>query len=106
MGDNTKIAYMFLAHTPIIAKSLAYIQDSFPDAQKNQPLWGDADPSKGVVGPPLVAGGQCMSQSRTIARNAGIVMVLIFISRLLGFVDRKSTRLNSSHVASSYAVFC
>src|SRR5439155_22393802 len=24
----------------------------------------------------------------------------------LDFVDRKSTRLNSSHVASSYAVFC
>src|SRR5437660_9247125 len=24
----------------------------------------------------------------------------------LGFVDRKSTRLNSSHVAISYAVFC
>src|SRR5690625_6979989 len=28
-------------------------------------------------------------------------------SRLLGFLpDRKSTRLNSSHVAISYAVFC
>src|SRR5690625_6656756 len=25
---------------------------------------------------------------------------------LLAFVDRKSTRLNSSHVAISYAVFC
>src|SRR5690625_6183966 len=24
----------------------------------------------------------------------------------LGIIDRKSTRLNSSHVASSYAVFC
>src|SRR5690625_5504546 len=25
---------------------------------------------------------------------------------ILGFIDRKSTRLNSSHVAISYAVFC
>src|SRR5690625_6837318 len=28
------------------------------------------------------------------------------IHRLLGWEDRKSTRLNSSHVAISYAVFC
>src|SRR5690625_6361540 len=28
------------------------------------------------------------------------------ISYHLEFIDRKSTRLNSSHVASSYAVFC
>src|SRR5690625_5790824 len=27
-------------------------------------------------------------------------------NRLLGLIDRKSTRLNSSHVAISYAVFC
>src|SRR5439155_27378015 len=28
------------------------------------------------------------------------------VSALVGMVDRKSTRLNSSHVAISYAVFC
>src|SRR5690625_6501260 len=28
------------------------------------------------------------------------------VGRLRGMEDRKSTRLNSSHVASSYAVFC
>src|SRR5439155_13992545 len=28
------------------------------------------------------------------------------LGRLVGLVDRKSTRLNSSHVAISYAVFC
>src|SRR5690625_6911467 len=28
------------------------------------------------------------------------------VSETLDFVDRKSTRLNSSHVAISYAVFC
>src|SRR5690625_6859186 len=29
-----------------------------------------------------------------------------FVFGLIGFLDRKSTRLNSSHVAISYAVFC
>src|SRR5690625_5697255 len=29
-----------------------------------------------------------------------------WIRKLTGFQDRKSTRLNSSHVAISYAVFC
>src|SRR5262245_64712305 len=28
------------------------------------------------------------------------------ITEALGFIDRKSTRLNSSHLGSSYAVFC
>src|SRR5690625_6484276 len=29
-----------------------------------------------------------------------------FVNNLVFFLDRKSTRLNSSHVAISYAVFC
>src|SRR5690625_7983388 len=36
-------------------------------------------------------------------------LLLIFIRKLdptIGILDRKSTRLNSSHVAISYAVFC
>src|SRR5438477_4129803 len=33
--------------------------------------------------------------------------LLVLIGRLLqGFSDRKSTRLNSSHMSTSYAVFC
>src|SRR5690625_3391194 len=38
-------------------------------------------------------GIECIIQVRTIAQVQG-----------LGYIDRKSTRLNSSHVASSYAV--
>src|SRR5690349_24050635 len=30
----------------------------------------------------------------------------LIISRVLSKIDRKSTRLNSSHVETSYAVFC
>src|SRR5690625_3652300 len=37
---------------------------------------------------------------------AAVTVVLLAVSPLLAVVDRKSTRLNSSHVAISYAVFC
>src|SRR2546427_7899709 len=38
-----------------------------------------------------------------LARNGGLVRLLL---RRLSRVDRKSTRLNSSHSQISYAVFC
>src|SRR5690625_6992492 len=34
------------------------------------------------------------------------IAALAFAAQVLGNLDRKSTRLNSSHVANSYAVFC
>src|SRR5690625_6594095 len=37
---------------------------------------------------------------RLVSSVMGITIVLLAV------IDRKSTRLNSSHVASSYAVFC
>src|SRR5690625_7092152 len=33
-------------------------------------------------------------------------LFLLFINAFMVILDRKSTRLNSSHVATSYAVFC
>src|SRR5699024_12416269 len=32
--------------------------------------------------------------------------LVIYVAAVLGIADRKSTRLNSSHVSISYAVFC
>src|SRR5690242_20837557 len=32
--------------------------------------------------------------------------VIVYLERLLALRDRKSTRLNSSHMSISYAVFC
>src|SRR5690625_779224 len=44
------------------------------------------------------------------AAHQNLLQVLLWtmtvIATYLGFIDRKSTRLNSSHVAISYAVFC
>src|SRR5690554_7593370 len=31
---------------------------------------------------------------------------IAYTDRMIGYIDRKSTRLNSSHVRISYAVFC
>src|SRR5699024_4476014 len=39
-------------------------------------------------------------------RHVGLVHVLLVVGDVVGIVDRKSTRLNSSHVSISYAVFC
>src|SRR5690625_1386162 len=38
--------------------------------------------------------------------DATAILVIVLINGFIGFLDRKSTRLNSSHVAISYAVFC
>src|SRR5690625_6422163 len=38
--------------------------------------------------------------------NSGVILSQIFRGFAQGIGDRKSTRLNSSHVAISYAVFC
>src|SRR5438067_6181715 len=37
---------------------------------------------------------------------AGLVREMNLPAPVVKFIDRKSTRLNSSHVSSSYAVFC
>src|SRR5690625_6345758 len=42
---------------------------------------------------------------RSAITNSEVAMVLC-MRRSLKYADRKSTRLNSSHVAISYAVFC
>src|SRR5690625_2230911 len=53
--------------------------------------------SGGVLAPALTGGANDMTLKQRLARG-GITVT--------GGEDRKSTRLNSSHVAISYAVFC
>src|SRR5437870_7645739 len=56
------------------------------------------------VGPPGVSPGELINESagKMPAGHTAGTAVLLKIAR----EDRKSTRLNSSHVAISYAVFC
>src|SRR5690554_7225487 len=41
-----------------------------------------------------------------IERNGALYFVCMDAVGLFTYIDRKSTRLNSSHVRTSYAVFC
>src|SRR5438034_5875127 len=43
---------------------------------------------------------------RESQRDVVLVLLRVGVSRQVGFLDRKSTRLNSSHTVISYAVFC
>src|SRR5690625_6798440 len=57
---------------------------------------------RGVATPMAVATVALLQVSQFVTT----VLLLIAIALLTGSSDRKSTRLNSSHVAISYAVFC
>src|SRR5439155_21164515 len=53
------------------------------------------------------SGGDPLFDGNNLARDARLIVVTInYRLGPFGFLDRKSTRLNSSHVAISYAVFC
>src|SRR5690625_5750090 len=49
---------------------------------------------------------QYLSLSLRQTRQCILECLFLIISELILYEDRKSTRLNSSHVAISYAVFC
>src|SRR5207302_9016818 len=58
-------------------------------------------PAENMRGEPVI------SMGRGSARAPAITIVMyLSISTVKAFTDRKSTRLNSSHVKISYAVFC
>src|SRR5690606_30770573 len=52
------------------------------------------------------AGREVLKNSRTSSRNAKSSLLNDKSIRFSPLLDRKSTRLNSSHVKISYAVFC
>src|SRR5690625_5195467 len=57
----------------------------------------------------LAPGGDCLADVASVPAEPDVYGPAAsdpLISRLLTLLDRKSTRLNSSHVAISYAVFC
>src|SRR5438874_2039082 len=56
-----------------------------------------------VVGPAV---GFSPRQKLVADKIYGVVIVLVRSVPFIGGTDRKSTRLNSSHVEISYAVFC
>ena len=53
----------------------------------------------------LVAGILAMTMGAAWASGINLYAAILVIG-LMGSTDRKSTRLNSSHITISYAVFC
>src|SRR5438067_12650861 len=71
------------------------------------PICGAADPLSGVGGERISASPQeCHSQAQIERLHHVPSSFLKHGSHSDPFLDRKSTRLNSSHVSISYAVFC
>src|SRR5256885_10344802 len=62
--------------------------------------WSDAD-----IRTRLAGGDYALADERPIRKAAGVGRFRR-ASQLAAFQDRKSTRLNSSHLVISYAVFC
>src|SRR3989454_8506562 len=55
----------------------------------------------------FAAGGKTQGLQKTIASTlSGVVWVWLAMTLIGMMKDRKSTRLNSSHLVISYAVFC
>src|SRR5690606_39618610 len=56
---------------------------------------------------PLARGGMAIATALVFVLSVGFYVTPILLGGLqTPFIDRKSTRLNSSHVKISYAVFC
>src|SRR4051812_22089636 len=71
-------------------------------------LYGVVDLASYVGGhAPVQRSDAGRAESRLVAFNAAFdVNCALLIDRLAGLRDRESTRLNSSHMSISYAVFC
>src|SRR5207249_9983798 len=60
-----------------------------------------------LLGGALAFAGVVVIGLATSSRSASLVgVILCLVAALASAIDRKSTRLNSSHVSISYAVFC
>src|SRR5690625_7071523 len=83
----------------VVALAFSKLVEAFTDSVIN-PLVAAAQPDSAFgLGVQLGEEGNETTFMDFGALISGIVYFIVFI-------DRKSTRLNSSHVASSYAVFC
>src|SRR5437667_8396147 len=60
----------------------------------------------GVAGLMTITGALCCAELATMMPRAGGVYVFLREAYGAPLGDRKSTRLNSSHITISYAVFC
>src|SRR5690625_1697583 len=91
-----------LAGGVLIPAAFAYVGDQSKQGSRGKvmALTGASIGTAAIAGPAI---GGAMAARSKVEFVFILVAVLFAIS---SFLDRKSTRLNSSHVATSYAVFC
>src|SRR5699024_11714799 len=63
-------------------------------------------PKKSVGATEQAVLSSVLSDGETVLKNCAREPEIVWLCRYLRGIDRKSTRLNSSHVSISYAVFC
>src|SRR5262245_64245293 len=51
-------------------------------------------------------GGEAVAHRADVSKAADVIAMVEACTAAYGRIDRKSTRLNSSHLGISYAVFC
>src|SRR5207253_9128146 len=114
-AQQKKATFKDVAGTDEAKEELQEIIEFLKDPQKFQKLGGRIPKGVLLVGPP---GTGKTLLARAIAGEANVpffsisgsdfveMFVGVGASRVRDLLDRKSTRLNSSHVAISYAVFC
>src|SRR5690625_6496030 len=99
-GENTEVAlFATLDHLPlstiITVLSIVLISTFFITSADSATFVIGMQTTNGMLNPPLL-----------IKLTWGIIQASAAAVLLWSGGDRKSTRLNSSHVAISYAVFC
>src|SRR5699024_12356511 len=104
------LALRMLLHSPLFActllRSSSIIVFPYPAVFRSDKLiiWKSPQGETLAVHPISEGEGQLIKNSNhSRDRSKGIKAYMETVKKLL---DRKSTRLNSSHVSTSYAVFC
>src|SRR5207253_9949068 len=99
------ISFSFHAPSPTVSSTLS-LHDALPICCHGQTLYHQGEPGA-FLGRNLAVTWQT-GEGSVIAARLGVPVVSDFrtADMAAGGKDRKSTRLNSSHVAISYAVFC
>src|SRR5699024_11928482 len=104
LSDNPSILSSCVLHVHLFSLCLFYFSDTLPPVSYTLSLH-DALPISGV-GAFVKDGAISFMEDGTNDADTTVKIGAAEVTWEKSAVDRKSTRLNSSHVSISYAVFC
>src|SRR5690349_24016547 len=97
---------MHPSHIQFIGKSESTTRNWSAYGRPSCRLFGDHDCSRTALGDDCIEMAQKANCLQIFAAAVNIGDPFTFFAAVVAVQDRKSTRLNSSHVEISYAVFC